>query len=131
MSQIFTTASDNQSEVKIRVFQGEHALAEQNLLLGEFDLVDIPPAPRGQPRIQVSFEIDQNGVVNVSAVDMKTGRQQGMQVHFGEQRAAPKSEEQILRELLERNGVRTTGKEGLNKLRALRKKLERRGKELK
>ena len=73
-SQIFSTAEDNQSAVTIRVFQGEREMASDNKLLGQFDLVGIPPAARGLPQIEVTFDIDANGIVNVSAKDKATGR---------------------------------------------------------
>jgi molecular chaperone DnaK len=72
-SQIFSTAEDNQTAVTVRVFQGERELAADNKLLGQFDLVGIPPAPRGMPQIEVTFDIDANGIVNVSAKDKATG----------------------------------------------------------
>jgi molecular chaperone DnaK len=75
-SQIFSTAADNQTAVSIRVFQGERPMASDNKLLGQFDLIGIPPAPRGIPQIEVTFDIDANGIVNVSAKDMGTGKQQ-------------------------------------------------------
>ncbi|MBI5002436.1 molecular chaperone DnaK [Candidatus Woesearchaeota archaeon] len=75
-SQIFSTAADNQTAVSIRVFQGERPMATDNKLLGQFDLVGIPPAPRGVPQIEVAFDIDANGIVNVNAKDMGTGKQQ-------------------------------------------------------
>jgi molecular chaperone DnaK len=75
-SQIFSTAEDNQSAVTIRVFQGEREMAADNKLLGQFNLEDIPPAPRGMPQIEVTFDIDANGVVNVSAKDKGTGKDQ-------------------------------------------------------
>src|SRR5688572_12524240 len=75
-SQIFSTAQDNQSAVSIRVFQGEREMAGDNKLLGQFDLVGIPMAPRGMPQIEVTFDIDANGIVNVSAKDLATGKQQ-------------------------------------------------------
>lgn len=75
-SQIFSTAADNQTAVSIRVFQGERPMAGDNKLLGQFDLIGIPPAPRGIPQIEVTFDIDANGIVNVSAKDMGTGKQQ-------------------------------------------------------
>merc|ERR1712124_53577 len=71
-SQVFSTAADNQTQVGIKVFQGEREMAADNKMLGQFDLVDIPPAPRGVPQIEVSFDIDTNGIVNVSAKDQKT-----------------------------------------------------------
>src|SRR5579884_900664 len=72
-SQVFSTAEDNQNAVTIRVFQGEREMAADNKLLGQFDLVGIPPAPRGVPQIEVTFDIDANGIVNVSAKDKSTG----------------------------------------------------------
>merc|ERR1719487_1587867 len=74
-SQTFSTAADNQTQVGIKVLQGEREMAEFNKLLGEFDLVGIPPAPRGVPQIEVSFDIDQNGIVNVSAKDKATNKE--------------------------------------------------------
>jgi len=75
-SQIFSTAEDNQSAVTIRVFQGEREMASDNKLLGQFNLENIPPAPRGMPQIEVTFDIDANGIVNVSAKDKGTGKEQ-------------------------------------------------------
>ena len=75
-SQIFSTAEDNQGAVTIRVFEGEREMAADNKLLGQFNLEDIPPAPRGMPQIEVTFDIDANGVVNVSAKDKGTGKDQ-------------------------------------------------------
>jgi molecular chaperone DnaK len=75
-SQIFSTAEDNQSAVTIRVFQGEREMAADNKLLGQFNLENIPPAPRGMPQIEVTFDIDANGIVNVSAKDKGTGKEQ-------------------------------------------------------
>ena len=79
-SQIFSTAADNQTAVTIRVFQGERAIASGNKLLGQFDLVGIPPAPRGVPQIEVGFDIDANGIVNVSAKDLGTGKLQQIKI---------------------------------------------------
>lgn len=79
-SQVFSTAEDNQSAVTIRVFQGERELAAQNKLLGQFDLVGIPPSPRGMPQIEVTFDIDANGIVNVSAKDKATGKEQQIRI---------------------------------------------------
>merc|ERR1719240_1522604 len=79
-SQVFSTAADNQTQVGIKVFQGEREMAADNKLLGNFDLVGIPPAPRGVPQIEVSFDIDANGLVNVGATDKSTGRKQSVQI---------------------------------------------------
>ena len=79
-SQVFSTAEDNQSAVTIRVFQGEREIAAQNKLLGQFNLENIPPAPRGVPQIEVTFDIDANGIVNVSAKDKATGKEQKIQI---------------------------------------------------
>lgn len=79
-SQIFSTAEDNQTAVTIRVFQGERAMAQDNKLLGQFDLVGITPAPRGMPQIEVTFDIDANGIVNVSAKDKATGKEHQIQI---------------------------------------------------
>ncbi len=75
-SEIFSTASDNQTSVEVHVLQGERPMAEANRTLGKFHLVGIPPAPRGMPQVEVTFDIDANGIVNVSAKDMGTGREQ-------------------------------------------------------
>ena len=79
-SQIFSTAEDNQNAVTIRVFQGEREMAADNKLLGQFDLVGIPPAPRGVPQIEVTFDIDANGIVNVTAKDKATGKEQQIKI---------------------------------------------------
>ncbi|MRG71057.1 molecular chaperone DnaK [Alphaproteobacteria bacterium HT1-32] len=79
-SQTFSTAEDNQNAVTIRVFQGEREMAADNKLLGQFDLVGIPPSPRGMPQIEVTFDIDANGLVNVSAKDKATGKEQQIRI---------------------------------------------------
>jgi molecular chaperone DnaK len=79
-SQVFSTAEDGQTAVTIRVFQGEREMAADNKLLGQFDLVGIPPAPRGMPQIEVTFDIDANGIVNVSAKDKATGKEQQIRI---------------------------------------------------
>merc|ERR1712060_858914 len=79
-SQTFSTAADNQTQVSIKVFQGEREMAADNKMLGQFDLVGIPPAPRGVPQIEVAFDIDANGIVNVSAVDKSTGKKQSITI---------------------------------------------------
>ena len=79
-SQVFSTAEDNQNAVTIRVFQGEREMAADNKMLGQFDLVGIPPAPRGVPQIEVTFDIDANGIVNVSALDKATNKAQSIRI---------------------------------------------------
>jgi molecular chaperone DnaK len=79
-SQTFSTADDNQSAVTIRVFQGERPMAADNKVLGQFDLVGIPPAPRGVPQVEVTFDIDANGIVNVSAKDKATNKEQSIRI---------------------------------------------------
>ncbi len=79
-SQIFSTAADNQTAVTIRVFQGEREMANDNKLLGQFDLIGLPPAPRGMPQIEVTFDIDANGIVHVSAKDMATQKEQSIKI---------------------------------------------------
>lgn len=75
-SQVFSTAADGQTQVEIKVHQGEREMASDNKLLGQFTLVGIPPAPRGVPQIEVTFDIDANGIVHVSARDKGTGKEQ-------------------------------------------------------
>lgn len=79
-SQVFSTAEDGQTAVTIRVYQGEREMARDNKLLGQFDLIGIPPAPRGMPQIEVTFDIDANGIVNVSAKDKATGKEQNIRI---------------------------------------------------
>ena len=79
-SQVFSTAEDTQNAVTIRVFQGEREMAADNKMLGQFDLVGIPPAPRGVPQIEVTFDIDANGIVNVAATDKATGKEQSIRI---------------------------------------------------
>ncbi|WP_135533643.1 molecular chaperone DnaK [Halostella pelagica] len=90
-SKIFTTAADNQTSVQVRVFQGEREIAEENELLGEFHLTGIPPAPAGTPQIEVTFSIDENGIVNVSAKDQGSGESEEITIEGG----AGLSDEQI------------------------------------
>jgi molecular chaperone DnaK len=79
-SQVFSTAEDNQNAVTIRVFQGEREMASDNKMLGQFNLEDIPPAPRGMPQIEVTFDIDANGIVSVSAKDKGTSKEQNITI---------------------------------------------------
>jgi molecular chaperone DnaK len=92
-SQIFSTASDNQPAVSIHVLQGERSMAKDNRTLGRFDLTDIPPAPRGIPQIEVTFDIDANGILHVSAKDKGTGKQQSIKI----ERTGSLNEEEINR----------------------------------
>ncbi|MFL6804779.1 MAG: Hsp70 family protein, partial [Xanthobacteraceae bacterium] len=78
--QVFSTAEDNQTAVTIRVFQGEREMAADNKMLGQFDLVGLPPAPRGVPQVEVTFDIDANGIVNVSAKDKATSKEQQIRI---------------------------------------------------
>ncbi len=78
--QMFSTAADNQTAVTIQVFQGERKMAANNRLLGKFDLTGIPPAPRGVPQVEVKFDIDQNGILNVSAKDLGTGKEANVEI---------------------------------------------------
>src|SRR5437762_11613019 len=79
-SQVFSTAEDSQTAVTVRIFQGEREQASANKFLGQFDLTNIPPSPRGVPQIEVTFDIDANGILHVSAKDKATGKQQSMVV---------------------------------------------------
>jgi len=79
-SQVFSTAADSQTEVQIKVYQGEREIAAYNKLLGSFNLVGLPPAPKGVPQIQVTFDIDANGIVHVSAKDKATGKEQNIRI---------------------------------------------------
>jgi molecular chaperone DnaK len=79
-SQVFTTAADNQPSVSIHVMQGERPMAQDNMTLGRFELTGIPPAPRGVPQVEVTFDIDANGIVHVSAKDLGTGKEQSIQI---------------------------------------------------
>ena len=79
-SQVFTTADDSQTAVDVHILQGERAMARDNVPLGNFTLTGIPPAPRGVPQVEVTFDIDANGIIHVTAKDKASGKEQGMQV---------------------------------------------------
>jgi len=103
-SQVFSTAADNQTQVGIKVFQGEREMAADNQMLGQFDLVGIPPAPRGVPQIEVTFDIDANGIVNVSASDKGTGKQQNITIRS----SGGLSDEQVEKMVQEAEEMRET-----------------------
>ncbi|RKX46356.1 MAG: molecular chaperone DnaK [Thermotogae bacterium] len=96
-SKVFTTAEDGQTEVEVRVYQGERPIARENIFLGSFRLTGIPPAPRGVPQIEVAFDIDSDGIVNVSAKDRATGKEQSMVV-TGRQKLSPEEIEKIIQD---------------------------------
>src|SRR5690606_23587160 len=96
-SEVFTTAEDNQPSVEIHVLQGEREMAQFNKTLGKFQLVDLPPAPRGVPQIEVTFDIDANGIVNVSAKDRATGKEQSITI-TGQSSLSKEQIEQMVRD---------------------------------
>jgi len=118
-TQIFTTVSDNQSIVEIHVLQGEREIAKENKPLGKFQLVGIPPAPRGVPQVEVTFAVDSSGIVNVTARDMATGKAQGMQINPAGGLSSDEIE-RIVKEAEEHKQVDAKRKE----LRYLKNKLE-------
>merc|ERR1719215_1879983 len=103
-AQTFSTAADNQTQVGIKVFQGEREMAADNQMLGQFDLTGIPPAPRGHPQIEVTFDIDANGIVNVSARDKMTGKEQNVTIRS----SGGLSDEQVEKMVQEAEEMRET-----------------------
>ncbi len=116
-SQVFSTADDNQNAVTIRVFQGEREMANDNKLLAQFDLVGIPPAPRGMPQIEVTFDIDANGIVNVSAKDKGTGKEHQIRIQASGglsdtdiEKMVKDAEEHAVEDKKRREGIETRNK---------------------
>ena len=133
-TQTFTTSEDNQKSVKIKVFQGEREIAAQNHYLGEFELDNLPPGPRGSLKIDISFEVDENGLIHVKAVDQDTGIQQSIKINnaslsqdainemlkaAAENKEADKREREIFEYSKELNGLVTGLKEALQEHRGL------------
>jgi molecular chaperone DnaK len=126
-SQIFTTAADSQSSVEIKVYQGERPLASDNVALGSFMLTGIPPAPRGTPQVEVSFDIDANGILNVSAKDLATGRKQGITISASNKLSKEEVEKMVRQaeEYADQDKVRAQQAESRNRAESLTYEAER------
>ncbi|MFZ0891396.1 MAG: molecular chaperone DnaK [Thermoplasmata archaeon] len=126
-SQIFTTAADNQNSVEIKVYQGERPIATDNVALGSFLLTGIPPAPRGTPQVEVSFDIDANGILNVSAKDLASGRKQGITISASNKLAKDQVEKMVKQaeEFAEADRERAALIEAKNKAESLAYEAER------
>jgi molecular chaperone DnaK len=126
-SQIFTTAADSQSTVEIKVFQGERPMAADNVALGSFLLTGIPPAPRGTPQVEVSFDIDANGILSVSAKDLATGRKQGITITASNKLAKDEVEKMVSQaeQFADQDKLRAQTAEARNRAEALTYEAER------
>ncbi|MCI4331773.1 MAG: molecular chaperone DnaK [Thermoplasmata archaeon] len=126
-SQIFTTASDSQSSVEIKVYQGERPLAADNVALGDFMLTGIPPAPRGTPQVEVSFDIDANGILNVSAKDLATSKKQGITITASNKLTKEEVDRMLKQaaQFAEQDRLRATSAESRNKAESLSYEAER------